>query len=330
MKDFGVSVLEQYDIDVKDVKRIRGGMMVESQNGYYMLKEANIDADRVDFLVNLYKEIEESGFSFVDAFKANKEGAYLSVSEDGTKYLLKRWFLGHECDVKKDTELMEGIELLAFLHTKMKIKDMELKCSEEENPLRVLYERHNRELRKIFSFVQKRSVKNVFEAELLKGYEKMYEQAQYALEKTKTSIYSEVYKKAREEHEIAHGDFNYHNIIFGKYYLAVVGFERAHFETQLSDLYYFFRKTMEKHHYDSFLGERMLNAYQKINPIGKAGMDYLAVRLSYPEKYWKTTNAYYHSNKSWISDKQVEKLRLTMKQSDEKKLFLKDVFSCVI
>jgi len=41
--------------------------------------------------------------------------------------------------------------------------------------------------------------------------------------------------------------------------------------------------------------------------------------LAYPEKFWKITNSYYHSGKAWIPAKNVEKLSLSVAQTEEKK-----------
>lgn len=51
--------------------------------------------------------------------------------------------------------------------------------------------------------------------------------------------------------------------------MAVTGFEHAHRDVQMEDLYYFLRKCMEKHHYDERLGYRMMRAYDSVNNLGK-------------------------------------------------------------
>jgi hypothetical protein len=95
----------------------------------------------------------------------------------------------------------------------------------------------------------------------------------------------------------------------------------------MEDLYYFLRKCMEKHHYDERLGYRMMRAYDSVNKLGKKERDYLAIRLAYPEKFWKITNSYYHSGKAWIPAKNVEKLSLSVAQTEEKKRFLRNLFA---
>lgn len=328
MKDYGISVLGQYEIDMKETRRVRGGVLTESDKGWFLLKEMYVLPERMEFLISLYRLLNENGFMLTDTPIANKEGEYLSKAEDGTSYVLKRWFPGHECDIKKESEVIEGARTLARIHSnmKMQVEEDRKQNQEEKRKLQEEYERHNRELRKVHTFVQKRSVKNRFEAEFLKGYEKMYFQAQAALDKMREPEYVKVCENAWNNHEISHGDYNYHNILFCQQGVAVTGFEHAHLEIQLSDFYYYLRKILEKYHYDERIGYRMLRAYDSVIPLGKNQRDYLAIRLSYPEKFWKIVNAYYHSNKAWIPEKNVEKLRMAIAQAEEKEKFLKNIF----
>lgn len=84
---------------------------------------------------------------------------------------------------------------------------------------------------------------------------------------------------------------------------------------------------MEKHRWDERLGDGMLNAYNKILPLSQEEFELVALRLAYPEKFWKVANTYYHSNKAWIPVKSVEKLQIAIKQMEEKKQFLKNIFA---
>ena len=45
--------------------------------------------------------------------------------------------------------------------------------------------------------------------------------------------------------------------------------------------------------------------------------------MSYPEKLWKIVNFYYNSGKSWIPEKNQEKLDRLLEQEAARKKFLK-------
>lgn len=331
MKDYGVSVLEQYQMEVYGTRRIRGAVLCDTDKGLFLLKETHTDPERLRVLNDLYQRLNENGFDLVDTPFANKEGEYITTAEDGTAYIVKRWFVGRECDVRKETELLEGVQHLAKMHQVMKVPtteaDVDIKGEHRGETLAEEYARHNRELRKVRTFVCKRSVKGEFEIEFLKGFDQMYHWAQGTLDKVEESDYLQLYQEAEELNTLVHGEYNYHNLLFCQQGLAVTGFERAHRDVQLEDLYYFMRKSLEKHHYDERLGYRMMRAYDSVIPLGRTQRNYLACRLAYPEKFWKTANSYYHSGKAWIPAKNVEKLQNTIIQLEEKKRFLANIFA---
>ena len=45
---------------------------------------------------------------------------------------------------------------------------------------------------------------------------------------------------------------------------------------------------------------RMVEAYERIRPLPRGEREILAVRMAYPEKFWKLTNHYYGSRKAWL------------------------------
>ena len=46
----------------------------------------------------------------------------------------------------------------------------------------------------------------------------------------------------------------------------------------------------------------------------------------YPEKLWKLANHYYHTNKAWIPEKNLEKLKTFVNQQKERERFVSNVF----
>ena len=87
------------------------------------------------------------------------------------------------------------------------------------------------------------------------------------------------------------------------------------------------RQVMEKHHWNERLGHAMVRAYENVRLLDEREREYIALSLAYPEKFWKTVNSYYHSNKAWISEKNVEKLQLAVNQTEEKQKLLENLFA---
>ena len=81
MKENEVSVLEQYDIDVKSTRRIRGAVLCDAKQGLFVLKEIEISEKRLPMLYKLYEHLENMRCDKVDALLKNKEEELCSVSE---------------------------------------------------------------------------------------------------------------------------------------------------------------------------------------------------------------------------------------------------------
>ena len=75
-----------------------------------------MEESRICALAKLYEQLNANGFEWVDTPLLNKEDAYVSKAEDGTGYILKKWFQGRECDVRRENELIAGAENLARIH----------------------------------------------------------------------------------------------------------------------------------------------------------------------------------------------------------------------
>ena len=104
----------------------------------------------------------------------------------------------------------------------------------------------------------------------------------------------------------------------------VVNFDRYKNECQISDLYQFIRKVMEKYNWENSVFYRLLDEYDRICPLSDEEMGLLMVLLSYPEKFWKVSNRYMNSRKCWISPANLEKLSKLITDEQEKQKFLSD------
>ena len=330
MQEYEKIILEQYDMDIRSTRKIRGAVLCDTEHGIYILKEVSVLHERIQALAEFYNFLGNQDCCKVDKILLNKEGKYITGEENGNKYILKEWFLARECDVRKPGELLEAAGVLAKLHLLMRheipgIVSEGVRIDEE-------YVRHNQELKRVRKFIRKISPKSGFELEFLKNYDEMFGWAKIAQAMLEESNYENLWQENKDKNCLVHGEYNYHNILMddakqqGRL-LAVTNFDKFKQDIQVEDFYYFFRKIMEKYGWKERLGDSLINAYSAVNPLTQDEIEYMKFRLVYPEKFWKIANAYYQSNKAWISLKSIEKLNVAVRQTKEKERFLKNVFS---
>lgn len=367
MREYELEVLDQYHMEVKSTRKIRGAFFIDTNEGTMLLRETDISDRRAPLLYIVLTHLEAGGYAHVDTPVFTKEGRLVATSREGRRYLLKKWYGGRECDVRRESDVLEAVANLANLHQKLRWQpqcemaeegELWAQCvmEEEGEPRRAMEEEgetraqravgqreahpptgrhlleeflcHNRELKKIRGFVRKKSSRDSFDYLFLAHFDKMFSVAEQVADRLKESGYDDLYRKSVMGNCLVHGDYNYHNVLMlPAAEVATTNFEHFCLDVQVQDLCYFLRKVMEKYQWNEELGDAMLEAYGKIRPLKREELEYMALKLSYPEKFWKTMNSYYHSNKVWVPEKNVEKLMLSVTQTDEKIRFLERIFS---
>ena len=107
---------------------------------------------------------------------------------------------------------------------------------------------------------------------------------------------------------------------------VITNFERMRIGIQVDDLYYLLRKVMEKYHWKQKTGQKILEAYEEVRPLSEREKEFAALSLAYPGKFKKIAGSYYRSNKAHLSEKNVEKLQICIRQTEEKYEFLSRIF----
>ena len=333
MNDRAVSLFEQYDIEVIRTRKGRGSILCESKQGLYILKEFSGSTEKaaiMDFLLAQLQEQTTDSFQ-VESILKNKEGGLLTEDTDGTRYMIKTWFDGRECNVKENAECEMAVSILAGLHNTTTLE--EKVYGDNESILKNLpvfslakeYERHNKELKRVRRFLKEKSQKTEFEIFLNRHFDFFLEQAQQILEDYCSYLILEENDSIRRQRTVCHGDYQYHNIIVTNSKPAVINFERCILDHPVRDLYLFMRKILEKSNWSQAMGERLLSAYDRVRPLSLQDHISLYYRFAYPEKFWKIVNFYYNSGKAWIPGKNMEKLEKVLQQEKEKQQFLDEV-----
>ncbi|MEE1086229.1 MAG: CotS family spore coat protein [Schaedlerella sp.] len=340
MREYELEILEQYDIKVNNARKVRGAFYCDTNEGTMLLKETKMSDRRAPFFYEMLLELKESAGMNVELPVKNKEDSFISLSRDGSRYMLKRWFAGKECEVQKEKEVIRSVKELAVLHKKMRWSNEVTEGGiSAGRHMKEEFLCHNREMKKVRAFIRSRPNKGKFEYLYLQYFEKMFHQAGQIISRLEESGYENLYRRSIAEKRLVHGDYNYHNILIlperirenrGLYQdddvVAVTGFEHFCVDVQVQDLYYFFRKVLEKHHWNERVGNTLLEAYNSIRPLSNDELEFIALRLAYPEKFWKTSSGYYRSNKAWTSERNVEKLSRSIVEMEEKMRLLKNQF----
>lgn len=330
MNDRAIGLLDQYDIEVLRTRKGRGAILCDTNQGCLIFKEYTGNPEKVNFQNRVLEKLQEASGISVERILSTKEAQLLSEDADGKKYVLKTFFDNRECNIHDMEECREAVRTLAHLHLNMCMTKEEVDTfGLSAFSIGKEYEKHNRELRRVWRYLRAKNRKSLFETALLKEYDYFLDQAFAVVEEWQSFATDSDLEYIKEQGMLCHGEYQYHNIIRSGQTFSVINFERCLMDNPVRDLCLFMRKLLEKNNWSQKWGDSLLNAYCGVRPLSARSFVELYYRLSYPEKFWKIVNFYYNSRKAWIPEKNREKLSVLSGQEKEKQAFLDAVFRTI-
>lgn len=324
MYDKGLSVLEQYGLVSENTYRGRGALICQTKEGLKLIKSFEGSVRRLEKQNQLLEHMRDAGHPHPDLALRNSEGSLVTTDKEGVTYLVKDWWDARECDAKSRGEILRGMQQLAYMHGDMYLDPEE---DYQRESLSAEYDKHNQELKKVRAYIRSRNRKNNFEYRYLGSVERYLEYGIAAADRLSGSPYSAMRREAFAKGAVCHGEYNQHNILMKGEEIAAVNYDHFSFDEQTADIAQFMRKILEKHNWDEGLGMAMLEAYGKIRPLADREYYLLAVRLSYPDKFWKIVNFYYNNKKAFLSARHYEKLEHQLYQEKQWLNFVNSIFS---
>lgn len=313
-------IVEAYPYEFTDIVKGRGVYFCYGKDGSKkILKEFSGSVSKAELLERFLCYLKEHGCT-AEQFIRTKEGEVLFTDTDETRYYMRTWFDGRECDTRNREDILCAVRKLAQFHLDTAGFDEELPPVMRRGTdfLGQEYMRHTRELHKVRNYIKAKKKRNEFETDFLNEYDYYLAQADEA-----SGRLLEAQEPAGAYFGICHGDYSHHNLLFTSKGAVIINYERFCRDAYISDFAHFFRKIMEKHNWNTGLGMDMIHAYDKVRRFGKWELGQLCIRMCYPEKFWKVANHYFNSKKSWANNRDGEKLVKIRAQERERAEFLK-------
>ena len=315
------AILSQYEIELQEVVKGRGSFICDTDKGKWMLVPFHGSKEKGLLLHRFLEELLKRGF-LVEQIMLTKENE--AVAEDeytGERFLLKSYVDGTEISTEKLDDMKEAVRILAIYHNIAKEVELGKELSQRSEGMTVSWQRHYRELIKVRNYIRNRKKKNEFEQIYMRHFEHNRKAAEDSLQMLET------YSAGFEYHVVCHGDFNQHNVLLSKGMYRIVHFENFVYHWGMLDLANFIRKMLEKNEWSEMIGRELILEYSRYRTISQEEYHLLYGLLLFPEKFWKVTNHYMNSRKTWISAREIDKLKKVMEQEEMRLKFIENVFA---
>lgn len=314
-------VLSQYEIEIHGITKGRGAFICDTSKGMKLLVPFRGSLEKGTVLREFLLGLKNAGFEVEQIELNQKEEAVTEDAVTGERFILKSYIDGTEVSTSKVEDMKEAVKVLAIYHNVAEKINLDTAGQQLREGVVESYTRHYRELIKARNYIRNRKKKSEFE----QIYMKNYEHNRRSAEKSLAMLEEQGHKTPRCV--FCHGDFNQHNVLLSGGRYQMVHFENFTYNWAMMDLANFIRKMLEKNDWDERLGRELISTYDKYRTIGTEEYIQLHGLLLFPEKFWKVTNHYMNSRKTWISGRDIDKLKKVIEQEEKRLKFMENVFS---
>ncbi|MBQ9983982.1 MAG: hypothetical protein IJP29_05265 [Lachnospiraceae bacterium] len=109
-------VYEKYDMEITNTRRGRGATILTITDGLRILEPFKGSVVRLEQEHVLKALFEEEGFSDLDTIIPNVNGELITNDRYRQPYVMKKYFVGEECDMRNLADMVRAVDKLADFH----------------------------------------------------------------------------------------------------------------------------------------------------------------------------------------------------------------------
>ena len=94
MREYELEVLEQYHIEVKGTRKIRGAFFIDTNEGTMLLKETDLSDRRAPLLYFILTHLETEGYTYIDTPIFTTDKNLILTPKEVKRYRVKNWYSG--------------------------------------------------------------------------------------------------------------------------------------------------------------------------------------------------------------------------------------------
>ena len=318
-------ILENYDLCVTNVDRVRSAFKVTSNNGCFCLKKIGNGEKRAIKSISIMEYLRAQGFDKVTRPFYTSSGEIL-VKRKSSTYYLTNWIDAYEIGFDDINHIFESTQLLAEFHNKAKgFQSKAIQIKSRLGKMPALVNDKVNFLIKIKEYLEQKTDKTDFDSLYYEFNDYYIHQAQYAANILKHSDYDMLCEKNKKELYICHDSFYYQNILkdeSGNYFL--IDLESCLYDLPLVDIGNFIRRIMtdKKSLWDFDLCRRMLLEYGNIRKMDEKEYKVILSMIAFPYKFYKIGKKKYLKKKKWKDERFNRKLERILQSRETQEKFI--------
>jgi spore coat protein I len=259
----------------------------------------NISAGRLLFVHEAKEHLKKNGFTYTDSFIGSADGS-LCIEIDGRLYCLKYSPSGYECRFDKREDSSRAAMALGRMHLASEGFKSGADALVQSNLGKLPQSLGKRleDLKKMKKVASKG--KGKFDYLFAQNVDYFYNMGKKALNCIEGPLYSGVNEIEAGRGTLCHHDLTHKNIILNDNGEdSIINFNFCCHEIKTYDIANLVRRRMRKCGWDIIEAKHLLDAYRSAYDISMDEFTLLRILLEFPQKFWRVSNRYYNSNRTW-------------------------------
>lgn len=319
--DLDSSLFENFKVKPKEVLPLRSVFIITDETGEKILKKVDYSIEELNFIEEGLNYVNRSFNRTMNFLKTKDNKSY--VIWNGSIYCMMNLVEGRESDYSNPMDLIISTEALAELHYAGKGFYSNVKSKNKIGSIINNFKRKEKEMKLFKELALIYNDKSEFNNMFISNSDYFIDQIKKSIKILEDSCYYKLCSM-EEKRVFCHHDLAYHNIIINDDKGYFVDFDYAIVDLRVHDLCNFITKWVKRSAYDIERCSKILEVYNKINPLNLKEVEVLYGMLTFPQEIFSIVKDYYAQNKDWSERDPVDKLKKKIDLEEFKVDFLKD------
>lgn len=292
---------KEYNFEIEKLRWLRGAMKVETDKGIFVLKKFPGSEEEILFVTKIVEHLIMLGFGKIAPVFKQKEGYnYCRFKEH--RYYLQHFIMGRESDFQETGDIALLIDTLAGLHQLSHSIFIPGPASRDNRfcwP--ELLTQRLQQILAIEKWVLAKKQKDDFDKLFLKWAGYFVKESVDTLLLLAESSYLVVSQDYQSRGCFCHHDLVHHNVIINGSEAYLIDFDNCLLDIRVHDLVNLLNYVLKENQWNSDMGLKMIERYDRIYPLTKEEFNLLGILLNYPIAIW--LEVYWHYCRRKFDDK---------------------------
>lgn len=323
--DLSKRFFDEIGINILDVTPLRKLFMLTTEDGKKLLKKVDYNEDKINFISNSIKYIENEFSNLIKMNKINNDKEF--INWNGDNYILMDLIEGREASINNPIEVEMCIKAVAKMHKASLgisnyLNSNNIKSIKGEN-LFNYYQKAEEDFLNIKKWVRSYTYKNEFDELFLETCDKYINE----LVKAKEMLWISKYKALLQDDmyiSLCHNDLANHNFVINDSGVNIIDFDYSTIDLRALDISDFLLKWIKNSAFNIEKGKVILDGYSSENNLTEEEYKLIYIFMSFPRDIYSIIKSYYHKSKEWDEDVFLHRFKTKLENDIFRIEFLED------